>query len=779
MSENAGSLFRETFESEAGLSARWPGDAYVLEKTERGTAIKIQSPTPADKKTAAELPIDRLKGKKILLAATIKAADISAKSKPWNGIKAMIYWQSPSKKDYPQISLGVGSFDWQRGEVAVEIPADAEKATLTLGLEGVSGTVWFRDVSISEVVAKPPSRLIPASREDLSGSILIDAGKAKGPVNPLIFGHNLEAADGQFIFGSKPTDFRSANGVWDFTNARPVAEVVGYAKDIGMKMMRYPGGCLVHNFDWHKAVGPIDSRPAFAFGIDEYVSWCRTVGAEPLMTVAVYVGNAADKADLVEYCNAPATPAHPWAMKRAAWGHPEPYAIRYWEIGNEEDHGNHDVKPFQRFTAKQYAELFLEYEKAMKKVDPKIKMSVLMGTGTPPSDPWNAEVMKIVRDKADMVVIHTYLPATDFWMGSTDDAAGLIGEYQALIRKNAGRDIPLAVTEFNVNDHLNRFSYGAALFSADYIRYLLEPERNILMANYWHFSYGFWGFVRPTAQGWIKMPAYYTFRLWGSHFGARLLTTEVKAPHYRPQVENPIDTLQFSIPPKDGADFSLRSPGPGEVKVQLKNATKEIYPDFGTADASPASSYAIRFEARVVGDAGSSVLGLGAMDKRGWAATHSAIAVEGVQVSPDWTSFSGTYRTLPDATGITILARLRVKSDTGVNAAMEVRNLKITRIENQGYDLLTASSSVSADGKTLYLIVFNKSPINLIRTKVEVRGFAGKGAKIWTVNAPELESTSDKTEVAKETVSGEALKWEGNGLSLALPPHSMSAVEIK
>ncbi|MBL8994252.1 MAG: hypothetical protein JNM63_13000 [Spirochaetia bacterium] len=181
----------------------------------------------------------------------------------------------------------------------------------------------------------------------------------------------------------------------------------------------------------------------------------------------------------------------------------------------------------------------------------------------------------------------------------------------------------------------------------------------------------------------------------------------------------------------------------------------------------------------MVGDPGSFVLGLGMMDKRGWAATHSAVAVEGVQVAKEWTSFSGTYRTLPDATGVTVLARLRAKSETGVNAAMEIRNLKIARNENFGYDLLTASSSVSADGKTLYLIVFNKSPLNAVKTRIDVRGFSGKGARLWTVNAPELESTSDKAEVAKETISGESVKWEGNGLTLVLPAHSMSALEIK
>jgi alpha-N-arabinofuranosidase len=623
------------------------------------------------------------------------------------------------------------------------------------------------------------SRLLAPVKENLSGSIVIDVSKIRAAVNPLIFGHNVEAGDSQFIFGDKPNDHRNGSGLWDFTNAKPAPEPVQFAKDIGMKMMRYPGGCLVHNYDWHKAVGPIETRPDFAFGIDEYVSWCRTVGAEPLFTVPVYVGTPSDKADLVEYCNATATPDHPWAMKRAAWGHPEPYHIRYWEVGNEEDHGNHDVKPFQKFTAKQYAELFLEYVKAMKKVDPSIQMSVLMGTGTPPSDPWNAAVMQIVKDKADFVVIHTYLPSSDKWMRSTDAAAEMLAEYRELIKKNSGKDIPMAITEFNVSSHPARFSYAGALFSADYVRWMLEPEHHILMANYWQYVYGYWGFVRPSAKGWLRMPAYFTFRLWGEHFGTQLLAQEIKAPKYQAKVQNQIDKIDFQIQAKNADDYSIQSTGDGSLTFQLKNIHKEYYLTFATADASPETLYTMSFEAKITGEPGPYILGIGLMDKRGWGATQSAIGLEGLEAANTWQTFSKDYQTLSDATGVAGVVRLRGKSEAGVNANVEVRNLKIVRKVIQPYDLLTASSSISADGKTVYLIVFNKSPINTIQTKIQLRGSATGEAKIWTVNAASLDATDEKAEVARETVSGAIVKKENDAFILSLPEHSMSALEFK
>jgi hypothetical protein len=180
------------------------------------------------------------------------------------------------------------------------------------------------------------SCLGPASAgADEKAIVRVLAGDELGPVNRLVLGHNLEAADSVNIFTehSNPIPGRTGDGVWDPSNppGRPVAFTVATARAIGMGALRYPGGCLTHSFDWKGAVGPLAGRPDYTFGVDELLVYCREVGAEPVITVSAYIGGPSEAAELVEYLNAPSTPDHPWAMQRAANGHEAPWRVRYFE----------------------------------------------------------------------------------------------------------------------------------------------------------------------------------------------------------------------------------------------------------------------------------------------------------------------------------------------------------------------------------------------------------------------------------------------------------------
>ena len=126
-------------------------------------------------------------------------------------------------------------------------------------------------------------------------------------------------------------------------------------------------------------------------------------------------------------------------------------------------------------------------------------------------------------------------------MAAGEQVEEKLAGYRELIRARTGRDIPLAITEYNAGIYhykppLYRFSLGAALFSADLVRVLLQPDSHVLMANYWHFVNDSFGMVRgprvPSGQpaDWKKMPAYYAYRLWGRHFGTRLVRSRFQGP---------------------------------------------------------------------------------------------------------------------------------------------------------------------------------------------------------------------------------------------------------
>lgn len=96
----------------------------------------------------ADVPAERIAGRLITMSAVVKAEDVGEPPKPWNGIKVMLVLEREPGKVYPQIDLPTGTFDWTRGVQTVRVPKNIVKATLCLGLEKVSGTVWFDDVEI-------------------------------------------------------------------------------------------------------------------------------------------------------------------------------------------------------------------------------------------------------------------------------------------------------------------------------------------------------------------------------------------------------------------------------------------------------------------------------------------------------------------------------------------------------------------------------------------------------------------------------------------------------
>ena len=127
--------------------------------------------------------------------------------------------------------------------------------------------------------------------------------------------------------------------------------------------LRFPGGCYVEGegtydnaFQWKKTIGPVEQRPGHlnrnwryystdGLGYDEYLQLCEDLGAAPLFVVNVGLGHGytftldetkalvQDALDAIEYANGDASTT--WGARRIANGHPEPYHLKFVEIGNE------------------------------------------------------------------------------------------------------------------------------------------------------------------------------------------------------------------------------------------------------------------------------------------------------------------------------------------------------------------------------------------------------------------------------------------------------------
>ncbi|MDR1282684.1 MAG: carbohydrate-binding protein CenC, partial [Opitutaceae bacterium] len=452
--------------------------------------------------------------------------------------------------------------------------------------------------------------------------ITVDAAKITGPVNRLIFGHNIEAADPYGIFSDQHRPSNTGHGFWDPRTRTFVARAIAAAEAVNIGALRYPGGSLANNHDWRKTVGPLSGRPAFQFGVDEYIALCRRLGAEPVFTVSDYALPAdempAHAAALVEYLNAPAIPAHPWAMKRAAWGNPEPYGVKWFELGNETSFGNHhskhDLIPLRRYTPEQYVDYARDCAAAMRAIDPAIKIGVV----TVPGDArnidleWNRVLFRDAVPFADFVVLHFYTPgisnnppdtraALQACLAVGDQLAARLAQYRAAIRAASGRDLPLALTEYNIGaiqDHPFpfRYSFAAGLFSTDFICLCLQPENGVMLANYWQLINGYWGAIRTAEGGFTERATYPLFRLLGQHTEKLLLATDVRTPRGtfpgfsgvnatlgdHPSPTRPLQNLTLPSPllarPVKSGTCEITATDDGILTVRLNGLDKSSYP---------------------------------------------------------------------------------------------------------------------------------------------------------------------------------------------------------
>ena len=650
-----------------------------------------------------------------------------------------------------------------------------------------------------------------------NATITVNAAHRLGPVNRLVFGDNVEAGDSKHVFGDTTNlpPLHTGTGFWDDQALRPVPFVVARMQEIGLSVLRYPGGSLANTYDWHKAVGPVAARGEWHFGIDEYIATCRAIGAEPQFIVSDYTGTPKDAGDLVEYLNTSAVPGHSWAMLRAKGGHVQPYGVRWFELGNETDNGG--GWPRRTFSAEQYAAYANATIHAMRAIDPSVKIGIIAATGKPVGDPWNPAVFRLAGPNADFVVVHKYAVGDDTTspgdlvmrgcMASADQYEADFQGYHALIRHALGHDLPLALTEYNGSFDAPtppyRFSLGAALFSADLIRVLLEPSNGILLANYWQAVNGYWGMLRGDGDTWTTKPAYPLRKLWGQHFGKTLLETHVAGPtadfegvetakpargaKYAPAVKLAGSLLNVAdLDPRVLAAFGARLED-GVLVYDVKGVSANEYPSFATFPVPPkakgrGATFEMAYDIRVTPTGpGQGTVSLGLGDARGWEATHSAAKIGGASVDGAWHHFSGIYEARPDTQNVSALVRVEDPAPV-INARVEVKNVSVTASLSEtfpAYALLTSTASLSGDGRTLYVIVFNKSTDQDIPATLNAGSARVSGAKVWTVAGPDLQCTETGPGGVQETETGADAPLEaGHLLHHVFPARSMTALEL-
>ena len=165
-------------------------------------------------------------------------------------------------------------------------------------------------------------------------------------------------------------------------------DTIALLRQLHSGMWRLPGGNFLSDWNWYDSVGNIDKRPPmfdYAWnamqtndvGMDEFMTLCKLIGVDPYITVNAGFGDAHSAAEEVEYINGSKDTR--LGALRARNGHPEPYHVKFWDIGNEP----YGTWQLGHTSLKYHVLKHNEFAKAMRKVDPSI---TLLASGAMPDE---------------------------------------------------------------------------------------------------------------------------------------------------------------------------------------------------------------------------------------------------------------------------------------------------------------------------------------------------------------------------------------------------------
>jgi alpha-N-arabinofuranosidase len=277
-----------------------------------------------------------------------------------------------------------------------------------------SGALTLRNSLFAQAASNAPTR------------IYLDSRRSLAPLDRNIFGSFLEHL-GRAIY----------EGVYDPDSK--LADSNGYRKDVaddiknlGVPIVRYPGGNFVSGYHWLDGVGPKKDRPRILekawnstetnqFGTNEFMGWCKLVGCKPLMGLNLGTSTPEMAAALVEYCNVEKSTK--WSELRRSHGIADAHKVEHWCLGNEMD------GPWQigHMTAVEYGQKAADSGRQMRYVDPSLKLIACGSSNVfmPTYLEWDREVLEQCYQYVDGISLHRYY-------GNAEETGGDSTKYMAL-----------------------------------------------------------------------------------------------------------------------------------------------------------------------------------------------------------------------------------------------------------------------------------------------------------------------------------------------------------
>ncbi len=256
-------------------------------------------------------------------------------------------------------------------------------------------------------------------------------------------------------------------------------DTLALLKELDSPVYRWPGGNFVSGYDWKDGLGDRDRRPPRKnpawkgiehndVGIDEFMVFCRELGTEPYIAVNSGLGGVESAIEELQYANG-ATDT-PMGKLRAANGHPEPYRVEWWGIGNEMYGG----WQLGHMSLEKYIEKHNRFAEAMRAEDASIQLVAVGAVGR-----WSEGMMRHCADHMELVSEHFYrqlAPGLASHVRQIPDSVRNIAnahrDYRRRFESLRGKDIRIALDEWN-------YWYGPHVYGELGTRYFLKDALGV------------------------------------------------------------------------------------------------------------------------------------------------------------------------------------------------------------------------------------------------------------------------------------------------------------
>ncbi|MEZ5070113.1 MAG: alpha-L-arabinofuranosidase C-terminal domain-containing protein [Bacteroidales bacterium] len=353
-------------------------------------------------------------------------------------------------------------------------------------------------------------------------------------------------------------------------------DVVALMKELDSPVYRWPGGNFVSGYNWRDGIGERDKRPPRKnpawkgvepndVGIHEYMELMDLLGSEAFIAVNTGLGTLEEVVEEVEYVNGAAD--SPWGSIREANGHPKPYGVKWWAVGNEM-FGSWQLG---HMPLSDYVEKHNRVAEAMWQVDPEAQ---LIGVGA--VGEWSETMLTACADNMNLISEHIYCRELDSVAVHIDQIAHSVKQvadahrgYRATIEGLEEKNIRIAMDEWN-------YWYGDYLYGELGVQYHLKDALGIAKGLHEYFRNSDLFFMANYAQtvnviGCIK----------ATTTDAGFATTALPLMLYRKHFESIPVAVNHDIPrldvsaavseDKDVLTISFVNSNPTPVQLQLKS----------------------------------------------------------------------------------------------------------------------------------------------------------------------------------------------------------------